>query len=162
MKTVIRQKTFEKIYSCGIYKIYEKDEYGLSYMESVVPLECLYSDSINKEISDDIIGTYDFSPMVKIDETVFLTDLQIHVTIKSIIRNSDNSLTCYIEEKLIETENTKITFEESQKAIDNWNHDEERYIKLEEEINTLDVYKKKCNKHKFLNYIMDLLDKYLK
>lgn len=157
MKTIIKQKTFEKLYCIGLMNTYERTDGGI-IISGVAP-QCPYSISNNKEISDDIIGTYDFSPKVKVNETVFLTDLQIHVTIKSIIRNSDNSLTCYVEDKLVETENTKKSFEECQKKIDNWNHTEERYVALQEELNT---YKKKCDKHKFLNHIMDLLDKYLK
>ena len=110
-KSILRRKTFEKLYYVGI-----------TDWVNISPNYCLCthgrtdkltSCTENVEISDEEIGRYDIEiPLLEVGDEFYLHDIQELVKIKSRTRGSDNSITYYVEDRLIETENTTRTKKE--------------------------------------------------
>ena len=94
-----------------------------------------------KVISDDVIGEYDIDiPTLEEDEEFFLADIAQIVIIKKKLRSSDGSITYYVEDKIVETE------EEKQRI-------EKMYNELRREFCT---YKREYKyKNKFFNFGTD-------
>lgn len=94
-----------------------------------------------KVISDDVIGEYDIDiPTLEEDEEFFLADIAQIVIIKKKLRSSDGSITYYVEDKIVETE------EEKQRI-------EKMYNELRREFCT---YKREYKyKNKFFNFETD-------
>ena len=70
--------------------------------------------------------------MLEVGDAFFLHDISQAVIIKSRMRSSDGSITYYVLDKIIETENTKRSKEECEKEFEK--------------------YKDKCKKHRFFRF----------
>lgn len=69
------------------------------------------------------------------------------------MRSSDGSITYYVDDKLVETENTKKSYEECKEKIEHWNYEKDRFEKLEKEF---EDYKKEYKyKNRFFNKKVD-------
>lgn len=150
IKSIFRQREVEKLYELHYYG---GDFYGFyRTKESDV---CLGTKS-NKDnvISDKVIGSYDIEiPMLEIGDEFFLHDIQEVVTIKNRMRSSDGSITYYVSDKLVETENTNKSYEECNEKIAHWNYEKDRFEKLEKEF---EDYKKEYKyKNRFFNKKVD-------
>ena len=144
LRSIFRQREVEKIYRLKVME-YHSDGYFSFYSRSV-------GFEANEEIilSDKEIGRYDIEiPMLEVGNEFFLHDIQEVVVIKSKMRSSDGSVTYYVEDKIIETENTKKSYEECNKIVENYDNQEKENRKLKEEF---DKYKEKYKyKHRFFN-----------
>lgn len=156
VKSVFRQREIEKLYKlryCG------SGYFGLfsSRTERDVNLTAIS----NKEniISDKVIGTYDIKiPMLKIGDEFFLHDIQEIVKVKNKMRSSDGSIIYYVEDKVIETENTKKTCAECREKIEHYKYEKDKFDDLENRLNSckkeFEEYKKEYKyKHRFLNFV---------
>lgn len=118
IKSVFRQREVEGLYELGI------EEYDYAF-NRIVRTPCITKNCKNV-LSDTMIGTYDIDiPLLKAGDEFFLHNIEGAVTIKNVMRNSDGSTTYYIEDKIIETENTKKTKRECQEKIQKWGHEED-------------------------------------
>ena len=147
-KSIFRRKEFEKIYYVGI-----RDWVQISPSYCLCThgrTEKLSSCSENVEISDKEIGRYDIEiPLLEVGDKFFLHDIQELVKIKSRLRSSDGSITYYVEDMVVETENTQKSKEIADAKVENWNHEEEKFEKLKKEF---DDYKAKYKyEHRFFN-----------
>ena len=145
MKSIFRQREIEKLYELKVDSSYS---YGMySYMSSI-RVRAVGNDE--KVISDKEIGRYDIEiPMLEVGDEFFLHDIQEVVVIKSKMRSSDGSITYYVEDKIIETENTKKSYEECNNKIEHWDYEKEKFEKLEKEF---EEYKKKYKyENRFFN-----------
>ena len=116
-------------------KLYEITDYRYKYVHMyAVPGNIL---------ADREIARYEVEmPLLEKGEQFFLHDIQEEVIIKSRMRSSDGSITYYVEDMLVETENTIRTRTECQTAI-------MRFKALQEEF---EKYKAKYKfKHRFFN-----------
>lgn len=137
MKSVFRQRELEKVYEINDYGYY-KYKYSGMY-------DCYMNMTTNNNvISDKEIGVYDIEiPLLEVGDTFFLHDIQEVITIKSRMRSSDGSITYYAEDKLVETENTKLSKEKCLKTISNFEKFKEKF----------EDYKKKYKyEHRFFNF----------
>ena len=72
-----------------------------------------YLKKTDKVIADDVIGEYDIDiPLLEKNEEFFLADIMQIVVIKKRLRSSDGSITYYVEDKIVETEDQKKKLEE--------------------------------------------------
>nr|DAU03008.1 MAG TPA: hypothetical protein [Caudoviricetes sp.] len=72
-----------------------------------------YLKKIDKVIADDVIGEYDIDiPLLEKNEEFFLADIMQIVVIKKRLRSSDGSITYYVEDEIVETEDQKKKLEE--------------------------------------------------
>lgn len=148
-KSIFRRKTFEQIYYVGITDwVQLSPHYTLCTHGRT---DKLTSCNKNVELSDDEIGRYDIEiPLLEVGDDFFLHDIQEVVKIKSRLRSSDGSVTYYVEDIVMGTENTEKSKEITDKKIENWNHEEEKLKKLQEEF---DEYKKTYKyKNRFFNF----------
>lgn len=147
-KSIFRRKTFEKLYYVGI-----------TDWVNISPNYCLCthgrtdkltSCTENVEISDEEIGRYDIEiPLLEVGDEFFLHDIQKVVVIKSRLRSSDGSITYYVEDVTVETENTQKSKEIADKKVEKWNHEEEEIQKLKKEF---EDYKREYKyKNRFFN-----------
>lgn len=152
MKSIFRRKEYEKLYYVGVVDmIYNSVNYYMfTRGTSIIKPDQLTKHESKEEISDNLLGEYDIDlPLLEVGDEFYLHDIQELVKIKSRTRGSDNSITYYVEDRLIETENTTITKKECDDKVTVWNHEEERYEKLKKEF---DDYKEKYKfAHRFLN-----------
>ena len=132
IKSIFRQREIERIY------VLDYQDYGILYE---MQHKKMTSDGCEKRvISDKVIGTYDIEmPMFEIGEEVFLQDIEEAVKIKKRMRNTDGSVVYFVEDKIVETENTRKSYEYCAKKISQF----EEFMKYKEE------YK---YKHKFFNF----------
>ena len=135
MKSIFRRKEIEKIYEIDNYKYFllKEDDY----------------DSINMSIrhgdivSDKTIGEYDVEmPLLEVGDEFFLSDIQEAVKIKSKMRSSDGSITYYVMDKLVNTENTIRTKAECDMVMKDFKEIKDKYS------NYMKKYK---YKHRFFN-----------
>ena len=105
-------------------------------------------------IEEKVIGEYDIdSPPLDTGDEFYLCDIGKIVKIKKRVRNSDNSFTYYIEDELVETENTKISKEKCDKEFDKYCSAVDEFDALKEEF---DAYKRKYKyRKKFFNFRSD-------
>lgn len=101
-------------------------------------------------ISDKEIARYDIEiPMLNVGDEFFLHDIQKVIRIKSKMRSSDGSITYYAEDQIVETENTKKSYDECTEKIEHYGYEKEKYEKLEKEF---EEYKKEYRyKNRFFN-----------
>lgn len=145
MKSIFRQREIEKLYELKVDSSYS---YGIYSYRSSSRVMAVGNDE--KVISDKEIGRYDIEiPMLEVGDEFFLHDIQEVVVIKSKMRSSDGSITYYVEDKIIETENTKKSYEECNNKIEHWDYEKEKFEKLEKEF---EEYKKKYKyENRFFN-----------
>ena len=169
IRSIFRQKEIEKLYRLKVDRNIGCDVYP--YIPSS---RVMAEGNYDNVISDKEIGRYDLDgnlldtykslgecskiwgrgydieiPTLEIGDEFFLHDIQEAIVIKSKMRSSDGSITYYAEDKIIETENTKKSYEECNNKVEHWNYEKERFEKLEKEF---DEYKKKYKyKNRFFN-----------
>lgn len=143
IRSIFRQREIEKLYELKEIKNY--DIYFDTTYHYVMAVG-----NYEKVISDKEIGRYDIEiPMLEIGDEFFLYDIQEVVVIKSKMRSSDGSITYYAEDKIVETENTKKSYEECNNKLELWHYEKKEFEKLEKEF---DEYKKKYKyKNRFFN-----------
>lgn len=152
--SIFRQKEIEKLYEL---QYYGGGFFGLHRIESDVKLGT--KSNTDNVISDKVIGTYDIEiPMLEIGDEFFLHDIQEVVKIKSKMRSSDGSITYYVENKVVETENTKKTYAECRQKIEHYKYEKEKFEDLEKRLDAckeeLAEYKREYKyKHRFLNFV---------
>ena len=72
-----------------------------------------YLKETDEVISDKIIGEYDINiPLLEKNEEFFLSDIAQIVVIKKRLRSSDGSITYYVKDEIVETEDQKKKFED--------------------------------------------------
>lgn len=155
VKSIFRQREIEKLYELhyyggGCFSLFRNRESDVN----------LGTTSNNENIiSDKVIGTYDIEiPMLGIGDEFFLHDIQEVVKIKSKMRSSDGSITYYVEDKVVETENTKKTYAECRQKIEHYKYEKEKFEDLEERLvackEELAEYKREYKyKHRFFNFV---------
>ena len=155
-KSIFRRKEFEKVYELGIKEWMQIGDYSCVFTKgcSFIDPNKVSSYSELTEISDKELGVYDVEmPLLEVGDEFFLHDVQELVKIKSRYRSSDGSITYYVEDKVVETENTQKSKETVEKQLENWNHEEERFEKLRKEF---DDYKAKYKyENRFFNKRID-------
>lgn len=170
MKSVFRQKKYEILYRTYIENMSYQIRGGVYHTR---PLGELQKYINNDYLEDNKIGEYEIDlPKLKAGDKFFLYDINKEVEIKSVLISSDNSVVYYVEDKLIETENTQKSFEKSNKELKEYNsickkeqdsynlqynniNDETKSLKykIEELKAQYDWYKSEYKyKHKFFNF----------
>lgn len=134
VKSVFRQREVEKIYGIN------RRKYSFLYQHT----DRMEIDELEKRVlSDKVIGTYNIEiPMLEKGEEFFLEDIEKVVKIKSRMRSTDGSTTYYVEDEIVETENSKKSYEFCANKIAQF----EELIKYKEEHKY---------KHRFFNFIVD-------
>lgn len=152
VKSIFRQREIEKLYELHYYS---GGYFGLSCRERDVSLKT--KSNTENVISDKAIGTYDIEiPMLEVGDEFFLHDIQEVVKVKSKMRSSDGSITYYVEDKVVETENTKKTYAECREKIEHYKYEKEKFEELNEKLASLekefDDYKREYKyKNRFFN-----------
>lgn len=144
VRSIFRQREIEKLYRL---KVIERHSFGYHFYSS----NKVEAEGNEKNVlSDKEIGRYDIEiPMLEVGDEFFLHDIQEVIVIKSKMRSSDGSITYYAEDKIVETENSKKSYEECNKAIENYDHKEEEIQKLKKEF---EDYKREYKyKNRFFN-----------
>ena len=151
VKSIFRQREIEKLYELrylGRYWFYPQTD-------NDVALSAISNDE--KIISDKVIGTYDVEiPMLEVGDEFFLHDIQESVKVKNRMRSSDGSITYYVEDKVLETENTKKTYAECREKIEHYKLEKEKFEALQKKLDSCEEefaeYKKEYRyKHRFFN-----------
>ena len=133
IKSIFRQREVEKIYgiNCRKYSRLYSDYYDKMEIEEIEL----------RVISDKTIGIYDIEiPMLEEGEEFFLKDIEKVVKIKSRMRSTDGSTTYYVEDEIVETENSKNSYEFCANKISQF----EEFMKYKEEYRY---------KHRFFNFV---------
>lgn len=113
VKSIFRRREIEKIYEIGGY--HGRIEFLRNWS---INIRMDVKKNMDNIISDKEIAKYDIAiPMLEVGEEFFLHDIQEVVIIKNRMRSSDGSITYYVEDKLVDTENTKRTKEECSKIV---------------------------------------------
>lgn len=133
IKSIFRQREVEKIY------VINHTDFG-SLLYDDKHREMVSEGYEKRIISDKVIGTYNIEmPMFEIGEEVFLQDIEESVKIKKRMRNTDGSVVYFVEDKIVETENTRMSYEYCARRISQFKEFME--------------YKKEYKyKHKFFNF----------
>lgn len=135
VKSVFRQREIEKIYGINHFNYWNPLADNVEKME--------VSNIDKRVLSDKVIGEYDVEiPMLEVGEKFFLHDIGETVKIKNRMRSSDGSIAYYVEDKILETENSRKSYEFCANKIAQF----EEFIKYKEE------YK---YKHRFFNFRVD-------
>lgn len=150
-KSIFIQREVEKIYESYIeYDWLNDPSLRRYYICKPKRYDMRYSCKDNV-LSYKIIGEYNIdNPPLKVGEEFFLCDIKELVKIDRKCRNSDGSFTYYIEDKYIETENTKLSKEKCEKDFD-------KYCACVDELDELrkkfcDYKKEYKYKHRFFNF----------
>lgn len=125
VRSIFRRREVEKIYEINRYcdRFFSLDN---SYLDVTMNVR-VNEDNI---ISDKEIGSYDIEiPMLEVGDEFFLHDIQEVVVIKNRMRSSDGSITYYVKDKLVETENTKRSKEECDKTMKEFKEVREKFEK---------------------------------
>ena len=146
VKSIFRRREIEKLYELGI-----KNQYEYHFIFKKVDETLIEVANEDKVISDKEIGRYDIEiPMLEIGDEFFLHDIQELVKIKSRTRSSDGSITYYVDDKIVETDNTRKSYSECREKIEHWKYEKEKYKELEEKLKNVnkefDDYR---NKYKY-------------
>lgn len=146
VKSIFRQREVEKLYRLQVTE-YHSDGYFSCSSRSVG-----FEANEKVILSDKEIGRYDIEiPMLEVGDTFFLHDIQEVVVIKSKMRSSDGSITYYVEDKIVETKNTKMSYEECNNIVENYNCQEKEILKLKEKF---EDYKREYKyKNRFFNFV---------
>lgn len=136
VKSVFRRRVLEKVYD--FIKYAHADYFGGVSEEFRISVT-------HKLVEDKEIGHYDIEiPLLDIGDKFFLDDIKEQVTVTDRMRSSDGSIIYFVEDKVIETENTKRSYEECQKMADGM------YKKLQYQF---DDYRRKYKyERRFLNF----------
>ena len=151
MKSIFRRKKYEAVYQIGILEtVYVTTDYVSSILGKMKNNNVMSYKNKN-ELSDMVIGEYDIDlPLLEVGDEFFLQDIQELVKIKSRTRSSDGSVVYYVEDEIIETENSKTSQEECDIKVASWWQNERKYLDLK---NEFDEYKEKYKyKHRFFNF----------
>ena len=145
VKSIFRQREIEKLYELHYYG---GGYFGLFRSESDVSLGT--TSNTDNIISDKVIGTYDIEiPMLEVGDEFFLHDIQEVVKVKSKMRSSDGFITYYVEDKVVETENTKKSYKECREKIEHYKYEKEKFEDLEKRF---EDYKREYKyKNRFFN-----------
>ena len=145
VKSIFRQREIEKIYKL---KVSEHHQYGMYSFHTVRSIVGIGNEEV--VISDKEIGRYDIEiPMLEIGDEFFLHDIQEIIVIKNKMRSSDGSVTYYVEDKVIETANTKKSYEECKEEVKYWDCEKEKFERLKMEF---EDYKREYKyKNRFFN-----------
>lgn len=133
IKSIFRQREVEKIYgiNCRKYSRLYSNYYDKMEIEEIEL----------RVVSDKTIGIYDIEiPMLEKGEEFFLKDIEKVVKIKSRMRSTDGSTTYYVEDEIVETENSKNSYEFCANKISQF----EEFMKYKEEYRY---------KHRFFNFV---------
>lgn len=152
-KSIFIQREVEKIYENYIeYNWMYNGRSGYSHLPKINEIRIFTSNE--NVIEEKVIGEYDIdSPPLDIGDEFYLCDIGKIIKIKKRVRNSDNSFTYYIEDELVETENTKMSKEKCDKEFDKYCSAVDEFNALKEEF---DTYKRKYKyKHRFFNFRSD-------
>lgn len=152
-KSIFIQREVEKIYENYIeYNWMYNGRSGYSHLPKINEIRIFTSNG--NVIEEKVIGEYDIdSPPLDIGDEFYLCDIGKIIKIKKRVRNSDNSFTYYIEDELVETENTKMSKEKCDKEFDKYCSAVDEFDALKEEF---DTYKRKYKyKHRFFNFRSD-------
>lgn len=155
-KSIFVQREVEKIYEnyrqCGWFY----DPHSLTserYICKPKRYNMRYSCKDNV-LSHKIIGEYNIDdPPLKVGEEFFLCDIKKLVKIHKRCRNSDGSFTYYIEDKYIETENTKLSKEKCEKDFDKYCACVDEFDELRKKF--CDYKKEYKYKNRFFNFRSD-------
>ena len=152
IKSIFRQREVEKLYYLHYYHPYSM--MPIYRNEEIKNVGLGTKINKNNVIADKVIGSYDIEiPMLEIGEEFFLHDVQEIVKITNRMRSSDGSITYYVEDKEVETENTKKTYDECVEKIAHYKYEKEKFEKLKKEF---DEYKAKYKyEHRFFNKKID-------
>lgn len=116
VRSIFRRREVEKLYEINKYRSRFDRLSSLELNFLNVEMDIRVNES--NVISDKEIGSYDIEiPMLEVGDEFFLHDIQEVVIIKNRMRSSDGSVTYYVKDKLVETENTKRSKEECDKTI---------------------------------------------
>ncbi len=149
-KSIFIQRKVEKLFENYIeYNWMYNGRSGYSHLPKINEIR-IFTNNGNV-IEEKVIGEYDIdSPPLDTGDEFYLCDIG---KIKKRVRNSDNSFTYYIEDELVETENTKMSKEKCDKEFDKYCSAVDEFDALKEEF---DTYKRKYKyKHRFFNFRSD-------
>mgnify|MGYP003178357630 FL=1 len=151
-KIIFIQRKVEKLFENYIEYNWMYGRDGYSHLPKINEIR-IFTNNENV-IEEKVIGEYDIdSPPLDTGDEFYLCDIGKIVKIKKRVRNSDNSFTYYIEDELVETENTKISKEKCDKEFDKYCSAVEEFDALKEEF---DAYKRKYKyRKKFFNFRPD-------
>ena len=151
-KSIFIQREVEKLYENYIEYDWRCTKGGYSHLPERNGIR-IFTNNENV-IEEKVIGEYDIdSSPLDIDDEFFLCDIGKTIKIKKRVRNSDNSFTYYVEDELVETENTKISKEKCYKEFDKHCSAVDEFEALKEEF---DTYKRKYKyRKKFFNFKSD-------
>lgn len=152
-KSIFIQRKVEKLFeNCIEYNWIYNGRSGYSHLPKINEIR-IFTNNENV-IEEKVIGEYDIdSPPLDTGDEFYLCDIGKIVKIKKRVRNSDNSFTYYIEDELVETENTKISKEKCDKEFDKYCSAVDEFDALKEEF---DAYKRKYKyRKKFFNFRSD-------
>lgn len=148
VRSVFRQRKYEELY----YLAYN---YRTSYHKEADILAKKNTDTL---LSDEVIGVYDIDiPMLDINDSFFLEDIQKAVRIRDRMRGSDGSTIYYVEDETVETENTKRSLAKCEENILSFKQKDIEYARLNEKFNNLnkefEKYKEEYKyKNKYFNF----------
>lgn len=149
-KSIFIQRKVEKLFENYIeYNWMYNGRSGYSHLPKINEIR-IFTNNGNV-IEEKVIGEYDIdSPPLDTGDEFYLCDIGKIVKIKKRVRNSDNSFTYYIEDELVETENTKMSKEKCDKEFDKYCSAVDEFDALKEEF---DTYKREYKyKHRFFNF----------
>ena len=151
-KSIFIQRKVEKLFEKYIEYNWMYGRDGYSHLPKINEIR-IFTNNENV-IEEKVIGEYDIdSPPLDTGDEFYLCDIGKIVKIKKRVRNSDNSFTYYIEDELVETENTKISKEKCDKEFDKYCSAVDEFDALKEEF---DAYKRKYKyRKKFFNFRPD-------
>lgn len=103
-----------------------------------------------KELRITKLGEYDLTtPMLEVGESFFLADLNQKVVITERMRDSNGFITYFVQDKLVETDETLVSYDRARKELADYNSEMMRYEDLKDEFN---AYKESHPyKHRFFN-----------
>lgn len=135
-RSIFRQKYYERLY---------RIEWGYCFGSKKLV------DFHGGLIKEETIGTYDIEiPMLESGEHFFLDDIKKDVIIKLRMRSSDGSIVYYVQNELIDTENTARTLKECNEIFAEKEDLKKRYDDLKEQFfNYKNTYK---YKHRWFNF----------
>lgn len=151
-KSIFVQREVEKIYESYIQYdwLYDPNSSGERYIRKPKRYDMRYSCK-NNVLNHKVIGEYNIdAPPLEVGEEFFLCDIKELVKIDRKCRNSDGSFTYYIEDKYIETENTKLSKEKCEKDFDKYCACVDEFDELRKKF--CDYKKEYKYKHRFFNF----------
>lgn len=133
VKSIFRQRVIENLYylrGWGFFNNDEKDKF-ITSRDGIV-------------VSDKIIGEYDIDvPLLEEGDKFYLNDIKEAIVVEKRIRSSDGSIVYFVEDKHVDTDNSKKTMEECNQKI--------AYIQAQKK--EFETYKQKYKyKHRFFNF----------